>query len=349
MQAVVKYANVCGATELRDVPIPVPGEGEVLVKVHYAGICGGDPHIHTQTMSYPETVPVPLILGHECAGVVEKAGDAVCTVKAGDRVVIETHDGFCGHCFFCRQGMFNHCADRKGLGAGVDGAFAEYVKVTEAVVHRLPDSLSLRKASLTEPLCIVYNAIINQAGFKGGETVAVVGVGTIGLLAALLAKALGASRIVVIGTVDDAERLRLAEQMGIPAVQNSFGSESILQEYTNGLGFDLVVDAAGNNHAFAFAEDLVRRGGKISKIGFGPKAIDRSLDSLILRGISVHFAFSHTWSVWDACVKLLDGDTLDVEPLITHELPLSEFEKGFKLVESLEGIKVLLIPAKTTL
>ena len=120
--------------------------------------------------------------------------------------------------------------------------------------------------------------------------------------------------------------------------------DEIIEKYTNGLGFDVVVDAAGNNPAFRLAVDLARREGEISKIGFGPAPVGFSLDPLLLKGLSVHFAFSQTWDVWEKCVRLLAADVVDVEQIITHELPLDQFEKGFDLIDNLEGIKVLLVP-----
>ncbi|MFA5634967.1 MAG: alcohol dehydrogenase catalytic domain-containing protein [Anaerovoracaceae bacterium] len=345
MKAVVKYDNRDGATKIIDVEVPEITEHEVLIRVKYAGICGGDPHIHHNSMSYPPTIEVPIILGHECSGIVKEVGSKVKNVAVGDKVTCETHYGFCGQCFYCKQGSYNHCIDRKGLGASVNGVFAEYVKVSESVIHKLPKNLDLRKAALTEPLCIVYNAIINHTAFKGGDNVAIIGPGTIGLLSAMLVKALGAANVVIIGTDKDQRRYEIATKIGIDTADcTKLPKEEIVNKYTNGLGFDVVVDAAGNNPAFKMAVDLVRREGEISKIGFGPAPLDFSLDFLLLKGISAHFAFSHSWGAWEKCVQLLAGNVVDVEEIITHELPLEEFEKGFELIDSLEGIKVLLVP-----
>ena len=345
MKAVVKFDNKPGATEIRQVQIPEISEREVLIRIKYAGICGGDPHIHNNTMSYPSEVQVPLILGHECSGIVERVGKDVKSVKIGDRVCCETHYGFCGECFYCKQGKYNHCKDRKGLGASADGVFAEFVKVPAGIVHILPESLSLRKAALTEPLCVVYNAIVKQSNFKGGDTVAIIGAGPIGLLAALLAKTLGAAEVVVIGTDRDNKRLEIAEELGCTAIDvTKVILDDVVCEYGAGIGFDLVIDAAGNTAAFQSAIVLVRKEGEISKIGFGPLPFNHSLDPLLLKAVTVHYAFSHTWDVWEKCIRLLASGMDGVEKLITHELPLEEFEKGFHLVDHLDGIKVLLIP-----
>jgi len=345
VKAVVKYDNRDGATKIMDVDIPEITEHEVLIRVKYAGICGGDPHIHHNNMSYPPTIDVPLILGHECSGIIERVGSKVVNLAVGDKVTCETHYGFCGQCFYCKQGQYNHCRDRKGLGAYVDGVFAEYVKASESVVHKLPESLDLRKAALTEPLCIVYNAIINHTKFKGGDNVAIIGLGTIGLLSAMLVKALGAANVVVVGTDKDQKRYEVAAKSGIDTADcTKLSEEMIVNKYTGGLGFDVVVDAAGNNRAFRMAVDLVRREGEISKIGFGQAPLDFSLDPLLLKGVSVHFAFSHSWDAWGKSIRLLASNVVDAEKIISHELPLDEFEKGFELLDSLDGIKVLLVP-----
>ncbi|WP_165445191.1 zinc-dependent alcohol dehydrogenase [Bacilliculturomica massiliensis] len=346
MRAVVKYDNIPGATEIREVPVPEINDDEVLIKVAYAGICGGDPHIHSQTMSYPPVVEVPLILGHECSGIVAAVGRNVSGVKAGDHVVPETHVGFCGECYYCRQGMFNLCKERKGLGAGAPGVFAEYVKADRRAVHLLNSETSLRKAALTEPLCIVYNSLVKHSCLKPGDTVAIIGAGSMGLLSGALAKAMGAGEVVLLGTPADAGRFEIAKGVGIRdfAYVTDHTPEEIKKRYTDGRGFDLVVDGAGNRAAFWSAIQLVRPLGEINKIGFGPEPFDRSLDPLNLMGATVNFAFSHTWDVWEKSVKLIEKNIVDVEKIVTHELALEEFETGFQLMDRQEGVKVLLKP-----
>ena len=136
MKAVVKYDNVDGATELRDVAVPEIGPDDVLVKVAYTGICGSDPHMHHNKVTYK--VNVPLILGHEFSGIIESVGDNVKGFKVGDRVTAETHADYCGRCILCRTNNYHVCRERKGYGFNVDGAFAQYVRVPSRILHNLP-------------------------------------------------------------------------------------------------------------------------------------------------------------------------------------------------------------------
>ena len=152
-------------------------------------------------------INVPLIFGHEFAGTIEKVGSEVKNYKVGDRVTAETHADYCGECELCRTNNYHICSQRKGFGFHTDGAFAEYVKVPARILHRVPDSLSLKEAALTEPLCVAYKSVVCGSRVRPGDTVVVIGPGPIGLLCIKMAQIVGASEIIAVGTDGDEERL----------------------------------------------------------------------------------------------------------------------------------------------
>ena len=160
MKAVVKYAEAAGSTEIREVPIPEIGDTDVLVEVSYTGVCGTDPHLHKGTSAFKFVRP--FILGHEFAGTIVKTGKNVIKFKDGDRVTSETHAEYCEKCILCRQNNYHLCRERKGYGFHVDGAFTKYVKVPERILHRVPDNVSLKAASITEPFCVAYKSTISN-------------------------------------------------------------------------------------------------------------------------------------------------------------------------------------------
>jgi L-iditol 2-dehydrogenase len=172
MKAVVKYSLDAGATELRDVPAPEIGPDDVLVEVAYIGVCGTDPHMHHNRISFK--INVPIILGHEFSGTIIKVGENAKDFEIGQQVTAETHADYCGKCALCRTNNYHICSQRKGYGFHVDGAFAKYIRVPTRIIHKLPEQVSLRQACLTEPLCVAYKAVIDNSNVRPGDTVVVI-------------------------------------------------------------------------------------------------------------------------------------------------------------------------------
>lgn len=344
MKAVVKYDNIAGATEMREVPVPEIGPEDVLVKVAYIGVCGSDPHMHHNRVSYK--VNVPLILGHEFSGTIEKVGASVKGFAAGDPVTCETHADYCGKCVLCRTNNYHVCRDRKGYGFQTDGAFARYVKVPARILHKLPAGVSLREAALTEPLCVAYNALVKHSSIKPGDLVVIIGPGPIGILCTKMASLLGASRIVVVGTDGDDGRLALARQFGATLTVNSAAEDPLppIIALSDGYGADTVVDTAGFSPTLKLSMDAVRPCGQITKIGWGPLPVGFSLDPLLAKAVTLQGVFSHNWDVWEKCLTLMSSKAVDLSRMITHELPLDRWEESFSLMESKEGLKIVLTP-----
>ena len=345
MRAVVKYLREDGNTEVRDVPVPETGPSDVLVKVGYIGICGSDPHMYHNQVSYPMAIPV--ILGHEFSGTIEKVGADVKQWKPGDRVTAETHARFCGKCVLCKTNNYRFCRERKGYGFAVDGAFAEYVCVPERILHAVPESISLRDASCTEPVCVAYNVVIAKTGVKAGDSVAVLGPGPIGILCVLMAKIAGASRIVVFGAPGDEKRLDIARLYGATETYTLDGAtdpKAVAAKFNEGYGFNSVIDAAGPAATLKISMDIVMPTGIINKVAWGPKPVDLSLDPLLSKGVTLQGSFSHTWDIWEKVLVLMAQGQTPLDALITHELPLEEWKHGFDLIERREGLKVVLKP-----
>lgn len=344
MKAVIKYDNIAGATQIREVPIPNIGDDEVLVKVSCIGVCGTDPHMHQNLLSLK--MNVPLIFGHEFSGTIEKIGSNVTGYDLGDRVTAETHAEYCGQCTLCRTNNYHLCRQRKGYGFHTHGAFAKFVNVPSRILHKIPDDIDLREASLIEPLCVAYKSVIVNSDVKPGDTVVIIGPGPIGILCSVMAKLAGASNIIVIGTIGDDERLEIALRYGASKIINSSNQDPMdhIMSIGDKYGADLVIDTAGSSPTLELSINAVRPGGQITKIGWGPKPVGFSLDPLIAKSITLKGHFSHTWDVWEKCITLLLHKQIDLKPLITHEMKITEWEEAFELVETKKGLKVVLIP-----
>lgn len=346
MQAVVRYEKGPGKTELREVRIPQIGPSDVLVKVEAVGICGSDPHIHKETFAF--AIRIPVILGHEFSGVIVEAGKDVRSFRRGDRVTSETHAAYCGRCPLCRTGNYQVCRERKGFGFHVDGAFAEYIRVPEMSLHSLPDTVSFTSGALTEPLCVAYNAVVEKTRIRPGDAVAVIGPGPIGILCVEMARVSGANPVVAIGVTADAERLKLASTMGATHCVNSDVDDpvSVVMQITSSAGVDAVIDAAGMGDTLRQSMQMVAPGGTITKVGWGPEPVGYSIDPIIHKAVTLRGSFSHSWPMWERCLKLMSQGQVHPESLVTHSLPLSEWEKGFELIESRKGLKVVLMPGR---
>ncbi len=344
MKAVVKYDNVAGATEIREVPVPQIGPDDVLVKVAYIGVCGSDPHMHHNQVSYK--VNVPLILGHEFSGTIEKIGANVQGYQPGEAVTCETHADYCGKCVLCRTNRYHVCRERKGFGFQADGAFAKYVKVPSRILHKLPAGVSLKEAAVTEPVCVAYNALAKQSKIAPGDFVVIIGPGPIGILCAKMASVMGAADIVLIGTDGDEDRLALGKEYGATLTINSSRQDPvpIIMGMRDNYGADTVIDAAGFSPTLKLSMDIVRPCGQITKIGWGPAPVGFSLDPLIAKAVTLQGTFSHNWDVWEKSLVLMSKKLIDVNKLVTHELPLDKWAESFELMESKQGLKIVLTP-----
>jgi alcohol dehydrogenase/L-iditol 2-dehydrogenase len=223
---------------------------------------------------------------------------------------------------------------------------AGYAKVPDRILHHVPAHLSMEIAALTEPCCVAYNATCGNARVQPGDAVAVIGPGPIGLLCALIAKIAGAGELVVIGTPADAKRLEIAKQLGATATLGA--QEEDIPGWTknlrDGYGFDLVIDAAGVSATLELAMTIVRPGGQISKVGWGPQPLNFSLDPLVQKAVTLQGSFSHNWPIWERVITMLSAGQLDIRPILNRVSPLADWREAFEEMHSGRIVKAVLKP-----
>jgi L-iditol 2-dehydrogenase len=341
--AVVQYALAPLAVELRDVAVPEIGDTDVLLRVGAVSVCGSDVHQAYNTHSWP--VNVPVVLGHEFAGTVAKAGRSLKQFREGDRVVSETAAEVCGECVLCRTGRYNLCPFRKGFGYGIDGAMASYVKVPGRCLHHIPDTLPFELACLAEPHAVAYNAMCVNSTVRPGDVVVVLGPGPIGLLCARMAWLAGADPLIVAGRSADAPRLETAQRLG--ATRAVDVERENLQEVVREvepLGADLVCDATGASRPLDAALALVRPDGQITKVGWSPDLLPVDINPLVQKNVRLQGSFSHNYPVWERVVHLLDRRRTMPEAIVGLKSPLGQWREAFDAMHGGRVIKSVLIP-----
>ncbi len=343
MLALVKQQRGEGHLSLQERPIPSYGEDEVLIRVAYSGICGTDIHIlHDQFAYYP-----PVILGHEFSGEVAALGGKVTSFAVGDRVVGEPHNRACGKCYLCRNGHIQNCMDKRSIGWGIDGSFTDYVVMPEALLHKIPDGLSLAEAAMAEPCAIVAHQLLERARITPGDTVVIMGVGPIGLLSAQMAKIAGAGKVILCGTSADTDyRLKIADMLDcydlFINVQTQDAAAIIAKE--TGIGADLVVEASGAGSAIRTAIRVLKKWGTLCAIGMtGAPTVEIPWNEAMMKVLDVQFNMSSSYNGWDIALKLLSAGKLKVAPMIGVR-PLGEWEDAFADLEAGRAMKLLLQP-----
>lgn len=344
MKALVKTAKGVGNLELRDVPVPAPGEGEVLLKILAAGICGTDIHVRDDTFPYWP----PVIIGHEFCGQVVEMGKGVAGLKVGDRVVGEPHTKACGRCYLCRTGNIQICPDKRSPGWGIDGAMAEYLVMPQKLLHLVPDSVSDIAAAVIEPVANVVTDVIERAGVGAGENVVVIGPGPIGLLSAMAARCAGARVVAVIGAAGDAvARLPKARQLGFDSVFDCSSSDPApaVMQATGGAGADVVIECSGSRGGIASAVGLVRKKGRICAIGLsGAKTVEFPYAAASFKVVDWLFCMSTYYTSWDKSIRLVADGAIDPLAIVTHARPLDEWQSVFADIDAQKAIKAVLIP-----
>ncbi|HOM17569.1 MAG TPA: galactitol-1-phosphate 5-dehydrogenase [Thermoguttaceae bacterium] len=331
--------------ELLDVPIPPVGPEDVLVRVHCCGICGSD--VHGLDGSTGRRRP-PVIMGHEAAGVIAQVGSAVVGWTVGDRVTFDSTI-WCGRCGPCRAGLWNLCDHRRVLGVSCDeyrqdGAFAEYVTVPQHILYHLPDRVSFEQAALVEPLAVAMHAV-GQIPVRVGDTAVVVGTGMVGLLAVQVLRQAGCARIWAVDM--DSGRLELACQLG---AEEGFRPDRVdvaaeIRRRTHGRGADVVLEVVGIPSTVALAVDTVRKGGYISLVGNVSPQVGLPLQSVVTRQIRLQ-GICASCGEYPACLEMISGGRIRVEPLMSAVAPLEEGPQWFTRLYQRESglLKVLLRP-----
>jgi L-iditol 2-dehydrogenase len=306
-----------------DMPTPEIGEDEVLVRVRACGICGSD--IHGYDGSTGRRIP-PLVMGHEAAGVIERAGAAVDAFKVGDRVTFDSTVS-CGKCDFCRQGQINLCDNRMVLGVSCGdyrrhGAFAEYVSVPARILYKLPDSLPFERAALIEAVSIAVHAVSRHVP-KPDDAVLVVGSGMIGVLVIQVLREKGCRNIIAVD-VDD-EKLALATRVGATRTLNAKDIDvpGAVRNLTGGQGADASFEVVGHATTVVNAIRSLRKGGTVVLIGNLSPKVEIPLQEVVSREISVLGSCASSGEIPE-CIDLLARGAVDVDPLISLRASLDE-------------------------
>lgn len=343
MRGLFKIAPEPGNMEIRECEIPEPGPDEVLIEVKAAGICGSDIHIYHSDIGIP--VRPPVITGHEFSGVVAKVGTNVTQWKPGDRVTSETAYARCESCLYCKTGFYNLCPDRKTLGYWYNGAFANYTVVPARNVHRLPDNLSFEVGAVVEPTACCVHAVNELANIRGGDLVAVIGPGPIGLISMQLAMAEGAD-VVVLGTTRDQRRLEMARKFGAIRTIDVLteDAQSILQGMTGGKGVDVVLECSGSAAGMNLGLAIVRRMGQFTQIGLPGKKVEIDFERIAYKELKVTGSLGSVWTSWEKALRFLETGRVKVDELISDILPLTEWQTGFRKFEEKDGLKIILRP-----
>lgn len=337
--AVVNFGAEPYSVELRDVPVPEIGPGDVLLEVSAVGVCGSDLHMWTGQQGWK--VNYPCVLGHEFAGRIAARGASVSERwQEGSRVVSETAAIVDPDSPMTRQGLYNLDPNRRGYGAAVNGAMTRFVRVPQRILHHVPDALPLEIAALSEPCCVAFNATAKNAHILPGDRVLVLGPGPIGILCAAIARLCGAE-VAIAGLERDRARLAKAEVYGCTALT---GDPLPWAMAGDGLGVEGVIDATGATAALQTALAAVRPAGWISKVGWGPQPLGFSLDPLVQKNVRLQGSFSHHWTIWERVIQLLSTGRLDVRPILGGEWPLEQWHDAFETMHSGAIVKAVLRP-----
>nr|WP_297348871.1 L-threonine 3-dehydrogenase [uncultured Glaciecola sp.] len=324
---------------LTESPVPEMGPNDLMIKIRKTAICGTDMHIFNWDEWSQQTIPVPMVVGHEYVGAVVEIGQEVTGFKIGDRVSGEGHIT-CGHCRNCRAGRRHLCRNTTGVGVNRQGAFAEYLVIPAFNAFKIPANISDDMAAIFDPF---GNAVHTALSFDlVGEDVLITGAGPIGIMAAAVAKHAGA-RFVVITDVND-YRLDLAKKMGATRVVNvaSENLKDVMNELGMTEGFDIGLEMSGVPSAFRDMLDKMNHGGKIAMLGIPPQSVAVDWNTVIFKGLTIKGVYGREmFETWYKMVSLLQSG-LDLSPMITHQFSVNDFAKGFEVMGSGQSGKVLL-------
>lgn len=311
-----------------------PGPSEAIVQVKAAGLCGTDYRIWTGERA----VSYPLVMGHEFVGTVVAVGRGVDRVSVGQKVSVEPNYS-CGDCPLCREGNRNLCLARTAIGIDVDGGFAEQVKVPARCCWHAPADIVDEHLMLTEPLAVVVRAVRRAEPLRG-ETAAVLGVGTLGLLAIQVLKARGAK---VLAVARSDRRVALARELGADAVTSVEQGADVAaaRAFSGREGVDLVIETAGTAAAVKQAVDLCRPGGRIVLTGLPHEATELNFFWVVRRELRILGSMIYQDEFHEA-MRLLSVGAVSVGPLVTHRFPLPEIQHAFEAHRSRDAIKVAL-------
>jgi threonine 3-dehydrogenase len=338
MKALVKSKREPGLWMGR-VPIPEIGPNDVLIKIRKTAICGTDLHIYNWDAWSQRTIAVPMVTGHEFVGVIEEVGSHVSGLTPGDRVSGEGHVT-CGHCRNCRAGRRHLCRNTLGVGVNRAGCFSEYLSLPASNVFQMPPDIPDEIASIFDPF---GNATHTALSFDlVGEDVLITGAGPIGIMAAAIARHVGARHVVI--TDVNAYRLELAKRMNPSRVVDASRESlrDVMTELGMTEGFDVGMEMSGNARAFQDLIAVMNNGGRVAMLGIFPEPVPIDWSLVCFHGLTLKGIYGREmFETWYKMTSLLQSG-LDLSAIITHRFPIDDFERGFEVMKKAESGKVIL-------
>jgi len=340
MQALRKVRPEAGF-ELQEVPVPHLGPSGVLIRVGKVGVCGTDQHIYCWDKWAQKRIHPPLTIGHEFMGRVAAIGNAVRMVGVGDRVSAEGHIAD-GTCFLCRTGEAHICPKVQIIGVDRDGAFAEYVAMPEGNVWKLDPAIPDEFAAIFDPLGNAVHTVM--AAGVSVKSVAIMGVGSIGLMAIPVARAAGASAVYAVDL--NPAKLQLAKKLGADETFSATDPNLVerILDRTDGNGVDVLLEMSGSGQGIDNGLHVVRNGGRAALLGIPSDNISLNLaERIIFKGLTVlGINGRRMFETWYQTQALVRSGRIDLRPIITHVLPFAEFDRAFELMRSGEAAKIVL-------
>jgi threonine 3-dehydrogenase len=338
MKALAKLKSEKGIW-LTDVEVPEIGHNDLLIKIRKTAICGTDMHIYNWDEWSQKTIPVPMVVGHEYVGEVVGIGQEVKGFSIGDRVSGEGHIT-CGHCRNCRAGRRHLCRNTSGVGVNRQGAFAEYLVIPAFNAFKIPHNISDDLAAIFDPF---GNAVHTALSFDlVGEDVLITGAGPIGIMAAAVARHVGARHVVI--TDVNPYRLELARKMGATRAVNVNSDDlaQVMKELGMTEGFDVGLEMSGVPMAFRDMLAKMNNGGKIAMLGIPPQDVAIDWNQVIFKGLTIKGIYGREmFETWYKMASLIQGG-LDLKPIITHQFGVDDFQQGFETMGSGQSGKVIL-------
>lgn len=339
MKALVKTKPEVGIW-MEEVPLPVVGSNDVLIKIKKTAVCGTDVHIYNWDEWAQKRIKVPLVVGHEFVGEIVEIGSEVKSYfKIGDRVSGEGHIA-CRHCRNCRSGRSHLCHHDVSVGVTRNGAFAEYLSIPAVQAYPIPDAIPDNEVAILDPL---GNATHSALSYDlVGEDVLITGAGPVGIMAAAIARHVGA-RYVVITDVNE-YRLKLAEKMGVTLAvdANKTSLKQVMDQLDMKEGFDVGLEMSGNIKAFNDMIKYMNHAGKVALLGFLPEGSGVSWSEVILKGLNIKGIYGREmYETWYKMITMLQSG-LNIASVITHEFPIDDYEKAFQAMRSGQSGKVIM-------
>lgn len=325
------YMTGLNKMEIRDIEMPKLRDKDVLVKLEYVGICGSDVHYLEHGKIGDFIVDGDFILGHECAGTVIELGSGVQNLKVGDKVALEP-GVTCGQCEFCKTGRYNLCPDVEFLATPpYHGSMMKYIAFPENMCFKLPDNITTKEGALVEPLAVGMHAAL-QGGVKLGDSVVILGAGTIGLVTLLACKAYGATDITVVDVIP--KRLEYAKKLGATTVINAAEADALVEvdKMTNKKGVDIVIETAGSARTISQTPYMVKNGGTIVLVGLAPQdIIEFNFAKIMAKEAQIKSVFRYR-NIYPTAIKAIAQGIINITGIVTHEFDFEDSAKAFDYV-----------------